>query len=163
MREEIKASQTVQQLKADVTELDNLSERLMPSDLHIINSKIIPIKTKVCLIVQQFIELHKDLTNPLFCLNENNYQNCSNDKSDDYLKSDEINSNLQIMAEINEQKSSLISWQNLKKELSDLNAMMNSMASALMACLSLLYFIFIIFNQNLFLFLFIKNRDKKIK
>ncbi len=127
----------MQQLKADVTELDNLSERLMPSDLHIINEKIIPIKTKVSLIVQQFIELHKDLTNPLFCLNEDNYQNCSNDKSDDCLKSDEMNSNLQIMAEIHEQKSSLVLWQNLKKELSDLNAMVNSMASALMACLSL--------------------------
>ncbi len=123
----------------------------MPSDLHVINEKIMPIKTKVCLTVQQFIELHKDLTNPLFCLNENNYQNCSNDESDDCLKSDEMNSNLQMMAQIHEQKSSLILWQNLKKELSDLNAMLNAMASAVMACLSLFSLFFIIFiNSNIF-------------
>ena len=142
MKEQINGLQSVQRLKADLRQLDSLTKQVKPEDYHIISQQIAPIRTKVCSVVQQFLESNSDLNNPLlsFDPNSDSQQNYNRrqrlgtdcNTSEGMVCSDSSQSmNLQIMSDISERKDSLISWLNLSKELKDLNEIFNTLMTTL--------------------------------
>ena len=73
------------------------------------------------------------MSNPLSSLNANYDDYSEEQTTSNCVANVEMDSNMQIMADINEKKSLFASWQTLSKELIDLNDMFNTIVSTLKA------------------------------
>ena len=65
--------------------------------------QMITIKTNVCSVVQQFIESNEDVSNPLSSLDANDDNYSEDQTTSNCVANVEMDSNMQIMADINGQ------------------------------------------------------------
>ncbi|CAG2119281.1 unnamed protein product, partial [Medioppia subpectinata] len=112
LKEQINGLQSVQRLKSELRELETLGQSLATSDQQLVCQQIITIKTNVCSVVQQFIESNHDLSNPLIGVEASNEFNYPEDQmTDKTLPNGDMDSNVQIMADINDKRYLFKGWQ----------------------------------------------------
>ena len=128
LKEQIKASQTIKMIKNDIKELENLKNKVIEEDFEKLTQRIIPVRNKVTEAVNEFLELNVPvMMDPCISLDQANVN--------DHDSNENLGQNLQIHADNQQKKSYLISWNSLTKELFDLSAMVNSIATLLVVSL----------------------------
>lgn len=111
-------------IKNDIKELENLKNKVIEEDLEKLTQRIIPVRNKVTEAVNEFLKLNVPvMMDPCISLDQANVN--------DHDSNENLGQNLQIHADNQQKKSYLISWNSLTKELFDLNAMVNSIATLL--------------------------------
>lgn len=115
-------------IKNDIKELENLKNKVIEEDFEKLTQRIIPVRNKVTEAVNEFLELNVPvMMDPCISLDQANVN--------DHDSNENLGQNLQIHADNQQKKSYLISWNSLTKELFDLSAMVNSIATLLVVSL----------------------------
>lgn len=113
-------------IKNDIKELENLKNKVIEEDFEKLSQRIIPVRNIVTEAVNEFLKLNVSMMDPCISLDQDNVN--------DHDSNQHLGQNLQIHADNQQKKSYLKSWNSLTKELFDLNAMVNSIATLLVVC-----------------------------
>ncbi|XP_073404737.1 syntaxin-17-like [Dendrobates tinctorius] len=122
-KEHINAGRTVQQLRANMQDMEMLFLKVRDGDIQALTKVLQPVKDKAFESISEFLEIHsksaKDLHEAIHC-------EVSNEESAKELPC-ERNSEIQIDAKFIEiqDPSALESWNTLEKDLLDLNEIIN--------------------------------------
>lgn len=126
-REQVNASRTIQQLKADIWEVDKLRQQVLDDDVDKFEERVSSVRKEALDAVQEFIECHKGVTDPTRLM----FRGCSedfrdydidddDDKEDGLLARTERSTSVDLKKPPNS-ANALESWRNLQEDLVSLN------------------------------------------
>lgn len=118
--EQLRTSRCIKQLTAIIKELDNLQVGVNEIEVEYLNEKIEPLKIRISREISDFVDDGRLLATEEFFHDDNSAQPGQESLQD---------GNIDLQAEVAEKRGILGSWQNLKRDLTDLNATLNKLAS----------------------------------
>ncbi|XP_063780974.1 syntaxin-17 isoform X3 [Pseudophryne corroboree] len=124
-KEHINAGRTVQQLRANVQEMETLLLKVRKEDVHFLRTVLQPVKEMALASINDFLELHSKSVEDLNSHEESlsDMQNTAQAK-DSFSVSDSERQIQSYQLQIQEQNASE-SWNTLEKDLLDLNEIVN--------------------------------------
>uniref|UniRef100_T1IPI1 t-SNARE coiled-coil homology domain-containing protein n=1 Tax=Strigamia maritima TaxID=126957 RepID=T1IPI1_STRMM len=126
-REQVNASRTVQQLTADIWEIERLRNQIRTEDLIEFDKKLSPLKTETLNAIQAFLSEHRDVGKPVSFSKPKDLYIEENIDEEEEIRIDKADL---IESEVCSSKSVKSSWKTLYNELLSLNKLIHQFSNA---------------------------------